>query len=154
MAGEDIHAPQPVSPPAIRVLPSGMLTDALFLSLQTTMSDFVALSANACLWDLATKATWGLHDFCPILTTFHMCEHASTVNCHFHGGVLGEYGEAQAGHGIFLIAPCITIRCGRVFGLTAVWAHPHQAHFPTLLEVAHKPVLLVNIKEDWLYAFM
>ena len=53
-----------------------------------------------------------------------------------------------------LVVPSITIRCETVFGLTVVWVHPHQAHFPTLLEVAHKHVLLVDISKDWPYAFV
>ena len=36
------------------------------------MSDFEALSANVSLWNPVTKATWGSHDFCPMLTTFHV----------------------------------------------------------------------------------
>ena len=53
-----------------------------------------------------------------------------------------------------LIVLCIVIGCERVLKLTAVWAHPYQAHFPTLPEVAHKLVLLADISKDWPYAFV
>ena len=53
-----------------------------------------------------------------------------------------------------VIAPSITVRCERVFSLTAVWAHPCQAHFLTLPEVAHKFVLLADVSKDWSYVFM
>ena len=42
----------------------------------------------------------------------------------------------------------------RVFGLATVWAHPCQAHFTTLAEVANKLVLLVDGSADWVYAFI
>ena len=55
----------------------------------------------------------------------------------------------------FLLAvPSITIKCERVFGLTAVWAHPHQAHVYTLEELAHKLVLLADKRMDQPYAFV
>ena len=53
-----------------------------------------------------------------------------------------------------LIAPSIAIGCERVFGLTAVWVHPCQVHFPTLLEEACKLMLLVDVSKDWPYAFV
>ena len=40
------------------------------------------------------------------------------------------------------------------FGLTVVWAHPHQAHLPSLDEVARKLSLLINIGNNWVYAFV
>ena len=53
-----------------------------------------------------------------------------------------------------LIAPSITIGCERVFGLTVVWAHPCQVCFTTLLEAAHKLVLLADVGKDGLYTFV
>ena len=53
-----------------------------------------------------------------------------------------------------LVVPSITIRCERVFGLTAVWAHPLQACFKVLEEVAHRLVLLGDVGADWPYTFM
>ena len=55
----------------------------------------------------------------------------------------------------FLLIVCsIAIRCERAFGLTVVWAHPHQACFPTLPEATCKLVLLADVREDWLYSFV
>ena len=45
------------------------------------------------------------------------------------------------------------IKRERVFGLVAVWMHLHQAHHHSLGEVAHKLALLINIGNDWVYAF-
>ena len=53
-----------------------------------------------------------------------------------------------------LVVPNIIIWCKRVFGLTTVWAHPHQAHFQTLEEVACKLLLLADVSVDWPYAFV
>ena len=52
-----------------------------------------------------------------------------------------------------LIAPSLAIEWEQVFGLTAMWAHPHQAHLPTLGEVAKKLMLLANKSLNWLYAY-
>ena len=52
-----------------------------------------------------------------------------------------------------LIAPDKTIEEERAFGLVAVWAHPFQAHHPSLGEAAHKLRLLINTDSDWVYAF-
>ena len=68
-------------------------------------------------------------------------DHAGTTECPLPGRGVGWCRENLAGHGFLLIAPSLTIRCERFFGLTAVWAHPHQAHFQTLKEVAHKCLL-------------
>ena len=52
-----------------------------------------------------------------------------------------------------LIAPSLAIGCEWVFGLRAVWTHPHQAHLSTLEEVAQKLMLLADDGPNWLYAF-
>ena len=52
-----------------------------------------------------------------------------------------------------LIAPSLAIGCEWVFGLTAMWAHPYQAHLPTLAEVAQKLMLLANKGPNWPYAY-
>ena len=48
-----------------------------------------------------------------------------------------------------IVALSIAIGCERVIGLTTVWAHPHQAHFQTLEEMAHKHMLWADISTDW-----
>ena len=53
-----------------------------------------------------------------------------------------------------LIVPIITIGYKRLFGLVAVWAHPHQVCYHTLEVEAHKCVLLVDESIDWAYGFV
>ena len=53
-----------------------------------------------------------------------------------------------------MIAPSTNIGRKQIFGLTAVWAYPHQGHLTTLVEVAHKLTLLINNGPYWPYAFV
>ena len=53
-----------------------------------------------------------------------------------------------------LIAPSTDAGCEQVFGLTAMWAHLHQAHLCTLEEVACKLLYLVDNGPDWPYTFV
>ena len=53
-----------------------------------------------------------------------------------------------------LVVPSLTIGCEWIFGLTAMWAHPCQAHLHTLGEVAHKLILLASEGADWPYTFV
>ena len=39
-------------------------------------------------------------------------------------------------------------------GLAMVWAHPHQAHFSSLDEAVRKLTLLIDIGNNWVYAFV
>ena len=52
-----------------------------------------------------------------------------------------------------LIVPDKTITGERVFGLVAVWAHPFQAHHPSLGEVACKLGLLISTSNDSAHTF-
>ena len=78
--------------------------------------------------------------------------HASTTGHPLHGRGLGRGREASAGYGLH--ADSTNARCEQIFSLTAMWAHPHQAHLHTLEEVAHKLLLLVDNGPDWPYAFV
>ena len=69
-------------------------------------------------------------------------------------GVWSDVEKPQQDMVFFLIVLSLTAGCERVFGLTAVWAHPYQAHFQILEEVAHKLVLLVDDSMDWPYTFI
>ena len=42
----------------------------------------------------------------------------------------------------------------QIFGLAAVWAHPHQGHLSTLAEAAQKLMLLADNGPDWPYTFI
>ena len=116
---------------------------------------FCGLSTDASLWDPTAKAMSGSHDFFPMLTTFHMqaITQAQLITLS-QAGAWGNIEKPRWDMAYLLIAPSIAIGCERLFGLTMVWAHPHQAHFPTLPEVDCKLVLLADISEDWPYAFM
>ena len=76
------------------------------------------------------------------------------LNALSHVGAWGDLEKPQWDMAFLLVVPGITIECERVFGITTVWAHPTQAHFETLEEVAHTLVLLADIGMDWPYAFM
>ena len=52
-----------------------------------------------------------------------------------------------------LIVPSLAVGCEQVFGLTAMWAHPCQAHLPTQAEAAQKLMLLANKGPNWPYAY-
>ena len=69
-------------------------------------------------------------------------------------GAWGDVEKLQQDMAFLLIALSLTIRCERVFGLTAVWTHPCQACFQILQEAAYKLVLLADDSTDWLYTFI
>ena len=69
-------------------------------------------------------------------------------------GVWGDMGKPQWDMAFRLIVPGITAGYKRVFGLVALWAHPHQTCYHTQEVVAHKLMLLVVESEDWVHAFV
>ena len=119
------------------------------------MSDFVALLTDASLWELATKERQGSFNFCPLVESFQVrVIMQAQLNTLSMVGVWGDSEKPRQDMAFLLIALSLTVRCKRVFHLTAVWAHPHQACFLTLEGVAHKLVLLADDNRDWLYAFL
>ena len=52
-----------------------------------------------------------------------------------------------------MIVPVKTIKGEMAFGL-AVWAHPYQAQLPFLDEAVKKLTLLINLGNNWAYAFV
>ena len=69
-------------------------------------------------------------------------------------GACGNVEKPWWDMAFLLITPSLTIGCKRVFCLTTVWAHPHQACFQTLEKAACKLVLLVDVSMDWPYTFV
>ena len=119
------------------------------------MSNFMLISADARLWQPVTKARWSSHDFCPVVKGFQVqAILQSQLNTLSLAGAWGDIGKSQWGMTFFFVAPSLAIRCKRVFGLTAVLAHLHQACFQSLEDAAHKLVLLVDKSTDWPYAFV
>ena len=70
-----------------------------------------------------------------------------------HAGVLGDIEKPKHDMVFLPIVPDKTTKGEKVFSLVAVWAHPHQAHQPSLGEVAHKLTLLINTGTNWVYVF-
>ena len=70
-----------------------------------------------------------------------------------HTGAWGDVEKLRCDMAFLLIVPDKTVKGERVFGLIAVWAHPHQAHHLSLGETVHKLTLLIDIGTDWAYAF-
>ena len=117
------------------------------------MSNFTLLSADVSLWEVSTKATWGSFDFCPAVSWFQV--HAITqaqLTALFQAGAWGNVEKPQWDMAFMLVAPSLTIRYKQIFGLMAMLAHPFQAHYHNLEEVAHKLVLLVDEGPDCPYA--
>ena len=68
-------------------------------------------------------------------------------------GTWGDTEKFKCYMTFLLIVPNKTVKGERVFGLVAEWAHPLQAHHPSLGEVAHKLRLLISTGNDWAYTF-
>ena len=115
------------------------------------MSDFVALSRDTTLWDPATRQNGGHTTWPSINNLSCVSDNAGRVECPFSGGGMGDVEKPQQDMAFLLMVPSITIRCKRVFGLTTEWAHPYQAHFELLQEVACRPVLLADVSTNWPY---
>ena len=118
------------------------------------MSNFLLLSTEVGLWDTSTKATWGSLDFCPVVTWFQVCTIMQTqLTALSQTGALGAAEKPWQDMAFVLITPSLAIGYEWVFGLTAMWVHPHQAHLPTLGEAAQKLMLLPSKSPNWPYAY-
>ena len=71
-----------------------------------------------------------------------------------HTGTWGNIEKPQGNMAFLLIAPRKTIEGEMVFGLAVVWAHPHQAWLSSLDEAAKKLALLIDLGDNWAYAFV
>ena len=54
----------------------------------------------------------------------------------------------------FLIAPGKTLKVEMAFGLAAVWAHPRQARLSSLDDAVNQLTLLIDVGDNWAYAFV
>ena len=119
------------------------------------MSEFLLLLTDIHLWEAFTKAKWGLLDFCPVVMQFQMWAIMSAqLVALSQAGAWEEAVKPWWDMAFMLIAPSTDAWGEWVFGLTAMWAHPHQAHLHTLEEVACKLLLLADDTPDWPYAFV
>ena len=66
----------------------------------------------------------------------------------------GEAKKPRWDMAFLMIAPSTNTGGNQLFGLVAVWVHPHQGHLTTLVEAAQKLMILVDDGPDWPYAFI
>ena len=95
------------------------------------MSEFFLLCADSALWDPTTSATWGSLNFCPKVTQFQV--HTITQGQLTTLSQVGACRDVEKPHqdmAFLLIVTSLAIGCEWVFGLTAMWMHPHQIHLP------------------------
>ena len=98
---------------------------------------------------------WVSHDICPSQSLFQVRDVTqSELLALFHAGVWEDTEKPQCNMAYLLIALGKTIEGEMAFRLTMVWVHPHQACLPSLDEMARKLALLVNIGDNWAYAFV
>ena len=76
------------------------------------------------------------------------------LNTLSQAGAWGDVGKHWRDMAFLLIVPSIAVGYKRVFGLVAVWVQPHQAHYHSQEEAAHKLALLVNESVDWTYTLV
>ena len=101
------------------------------------------------------KPHGGCLDFCPAVMQFQV--HAIMQTQLTTLSQAGAWGDTKKGWwdmALLLIVPSLAVGCEWVFGLTAMWVHPCQAHLPTLGEVTQKLRLLTDISSNWLYAYV
>ena len=118
------------------------------------MRNFTLLSTDISLWEVSTRAKCGLLDFCPAEMHFQVqVIMLAQLNTLSQVGTWGDMEKPQWDMAFMLVAPSINAGCERVFGITTMWAHPHQAHYPTLEGAAQKLLLWADDGPDWLYTF-
>ena len=101
------------------------------------------------------KMSWGLHDFCLVVTNFHVWAiMQAQLNTLSQVMVWGDIEKPQQDMAFLLIMPSIATGCERFFGLIAVWVHPHQACYSTLEGAVCRLVPLEDRSADWEYAFV
>ena len=119
------------------------------------MGNYVHFSRDPRLWEESTQMLWGSHDIFPSLSQFQVRDVTqSEVLALSHAGVWGDTEKPQHNMAYLLLALGKTIEGEMVFGLTAVWAHPHQACLLSLDKAVKKLTPLINIGNNWAYAFM
>ena len=119
------------------------------------MSEFLHLCTDTVLWDPNSSAMRGSLDFCLLIKQFHVPTIRQTqLTALSQTGTWGNVENPRQDMAFLLIAPSLTIGCKRIFGLMALWAHPHQAHLVSLVEVVWHLILMADEGLDWLYMFI
>ena len=118
------------------------------------MGNFKHFCKDTSLWEWLTQAVWGALDFCPSLLQFQVRDvtqsELSASPMQGHGGILRDPNVTW----VLLIVLGRTFEGEMAFGLAMVWAHSHQACLSSLCEVARKLTLLIDIGDNWAYAFV
>ena len=94
----------------------------------------------------------GSLDFCPKVTQFQVW--TITQAQLTTPSQVGYWGDVEKPHQdmvFLLIVPSLAIGCKWVFGLTTVWMQPC---LPTLVDVAHKLLLLAGEGANWPYTYI
>ena len=98
---------------------------------------------------------WGCHNICPSLSHFQVTEVTwPELSALSHAGVWGDIQKPQCNIAFLLIVLGKTVEGEMAFRLVVVWMHPHQACLPSLDEVSRKLTLLIDIGDNWAYAFV
>ena len=119
------------------------------------MGDYMHFSRDPSPWEESTQMLWGSHDICPSLSWFKVRDVTQWELLAFSSaGVWEDAEKPQCNMAYLLIVPGKTIEGEMAFRLTMVWAHPHQAHLLSLDELARKHALLIDIGDNWAYAFV
>ena len=119
------------------------------------MSEFSCLCADKALWDPNSSDTWGSLDLCPPIQWFHVPTIRQTqLTTLSQAGAWWNAEKPREDMAFLLIAPSLGVGCERIFGLMAMWAHHHQAHLASLVQVAQCLILLADEGLDWSYTFI
>ena len=69
--------------------------------MMSDVSNFAHYSEDISLWEPVTKAAWGLHDFCPVVTNFRVqTVMQAKLDTLSQAMALGGHQEAPMGHGV------------------------------------------------------
>ena len=119
------------------------------------MCELSCLCTDTVLWDPTSSTMWGALNFCPPIQQFNVHTIRQTQLTALSQAPAWENAENPRNDMAFLlIVPSLATGCERIFGLMAMWAHPHQACLVSLVEVAQCLVLLANKGPDWPYTFL
>ena len=132
-----------------------LANDFPWLQTLLRMGDYAHFFKDPGWWDESTLALWGLHNICPFLSHFQMAQmtwpELSALSC---AGAWEDPKKPQCNMAFLLIVPGKAVGEEMAFGLVMVWMHPHQACLSSLDKVVRKLALLINLGDNWAYAFL
>ena len=107
------------------------------------------------MWDPTSITKWRSLDFCLLVWWFNVptIKHVQLTTLS-QAQTWANAEKPRKDMAFLLLAPSLAARGERVFGLVAMWAHPHQVCLVSLAEVAWCLVLLADKGPDWPYAFI